>query len=1789
MLAPALKELEKARKLAPDWVSDIYAAIAEVYYNAVAESYYLSGPTWGDYERAWENAERARDKSPDSAVGYVALGAIYVQQEKWEQAIKQYEKAIEIEPDDTDGYLALSNIYSSQFGDVERAIAPIDKVTEVASTASGYYTILIKGMVYSSVRRYQQAIEQYEKAKAEDPNLIDAYRALGDLYQNQGKLLKAEEEYNKVIELNPGVVDGYLALADLYTSQEKLESAIACCQKALTRKISKEKFLYFRLDSIYQQQGRFKELEEIWHRLVQLDSMEEYTRHCVLGNAYLAEAWKFRTNFNQAKFLENTVNARTRFEQGIEKEPKRAWAYILLGELAVLSGDVEKLRELERLVSDRTPWATYDFWVAIGQAYLKKFQGSEAEAFLNRASELSPHRTKAWEALSDLYTWQGNPTSVARVWAKLVRINSSLRYQANLATGNAYQQVADYKRARRKFTKAQHQEPDTSDAYSSLALLDEAESKWDEAIANYRALEKFANLLASDYVTIARIQREQAKYKEAETAARTAILTNPEQSDGYIVLGRIGVNENNEELIQEARTRLNSIIHDQPYDINKLYEFDYNLAEVYNSMGAYPKAQSIYNSCIEQAPERADAYIGLGMLLLGQEEYDPARENLLKAKRIDSTNIEVYSALSQLFYEQGDVQGVKDAQQQLTALMPAQRYNEHIYIAAAYEKAYETKKSADLAEQAEQQYRAAIKLSPWCPEAYIGLGLLFTELNRHKEAEKVFQLGKEEAEIDYNYLYLGQYYEEEEKFQKALKVYQLGITYESEEFKADLYLSIAFLLHQKLDRLADAEKNYRQAIELASNQSTAYIWLMQLLVDQQRVQETIQVCKQMAQQPELKYDAYLMLGGIFSEQEQYRESEQAYQKASEIDPQKSDAYLKLAYLYQQQHELDRAESFYRLAISVSPTDADTYIGLAQLLVEQGQVNEAIEILNQMAQQPELKYNAYVSLGSLLSGQGQYNEAERAYQQAIEADSRQIDSYLGLASLYQQQNRLDAAEQLIRQVLELEPKNVTALTLLGSFLVSQEQFDEAEPVLQKAIQNDPANAEAYFNLGQIYEQQNKLDRAEEMYSKTLELLPKYGDAYVALGRIYGKQRKIQSLDQMAQRILELNPKERYGAHLVVALAYQEAGYSKQAEETYRRAIVEGSELPDAYVGLMGLLVHQNRLEEATQVCHQMEQQAGLAYNARISLGNLFAEAENYNEAERAYQRAIKTAPQQPDAYLALAHLYQQQNELGKAESVYHQLVSVNPERVEAYLGLGQFLQDQGRVDEAIRVCTQMAQQPELKYNAYISLGYLLSEQERYSESERAYQQAIEADSQQAETYLELAVLYQQQNELDKAEQILSQGLEAIQDYPYFYWFFAQLCDRQQQWEKALQFYSDAAKHQPDPVQKSAIYEARGDSLIQQERYSDAEEALLQALKYNPSNAGACFSLGEVYGRQNELDRAAEMYTKTIQIDSQYLTAYMALCRVYGKQGDVAGIGRTARQIESLQLETAEQYQANLEIAQSYVNAHLEEWAIEQLRKAVELDQNLPDAHIQLAEIFVSLKEWPKARNEYEIVGQLSPERKPDVYLKIGNLFVQEDKLKEAENAYLQAIEADPKRADAYLALGRVYMDLNRWEEAEKAFRQAISLAPEQLDIAPNAYLLIADILRSQGKNKEMQEACAHVISLVQGAESPDYNALRQQGLAYFMQGNHTEAELALNKALEANPADARARFYLALDLLCLEQPDRAEELLQQGIESALNESYYESAIREAKVLADQRPEVPGAKKMLQTLIETSNSH
>ena len=200
----------------------------------------------------------------------------------------------------------------------------------------------------------------------------------------------------------------------------------------------------------------------------------------------------------------------------------------------------------------------------------------------------------------------------------------------------------------------------------------------------------------------------------------------------------------------------------------------------------------------------------------------------------------------------------------------------------------------------------------------------------------------------------------------------------------------------------------------------------------------------------------------------------------------------------------------------------------------------------------------------------------------------------------------------------------------------------------------------------------------------------------------------------------------------------------------------------------------------------------------------------------------------------------------------------------------------------------------------------------------------ADDKQAAIFLARA--YAESGKLEEGVRVLRALQEPAKDDPeVLYWtgvFYDQLAQRT---------YDAMAKSHPDSYQ---VLETRGDQLLQQQKYDEALKTYLSALNAAPDAPGLHFDLGNTYWHLAQLDAAAAELSTELKTSPHDAQANFELGDIAVKQGD-------SDRGEAL------------------------------LRKALEYDPALVEAHRSLGRAYLSKSDFRAALREFSLVAKAEP--------------------------------------------------------------------------------------------------------------------------------------------------------------------------------------------------------------------------
>jgi tetratricopeptide (TPR) repeat protein len=183
---------------------------------ALGVSLYATGNRW----KASGEFRKAIQINPKLAEAHRLLGDMLVSspQRPYDLAIRSYAAALEIWPDYVEARVGLGDARQAK-GEFDEAIEEYKKAIALEPENARVHYGMGK-IYYNEKQLYHEAVAEYQQAIALDPRLIDAYLSLGEMYEEKGLYKEAVASYDHVLAIEPKHPGAMYGLA---LSYEKLD------------------------------------------------------------------------------------------------------------------------------------------------------------------------------------------------------------------------------------------------------------------------------------------------------------------------------------------------------------------------------------------------------------------------------------------------------------------------------------------------------------------------------------------------------------------------------------------------------------------------------------------------------------------------------------------------------------------------------------------------------------------------------------------------------------------------------------------------------------------------------------------------------------------------------------------------------------------------------------------------------------------------------------------------------------------------------------------------------------------------------------------------------------------------------------------------------------------------------------------------------------------------------------------------------------------------------------------------------------------------------------------------------------------------------------------------------------------------------------------------------------------------------------------------------------------------------------------------------------------------------
>ena len=242
--------------------------------------------------------------------------------------------------------------------------------------------------------------------------------------------------------------------------------------------------------------------------------------------------------------------------------------------------------------------------------------------------------------------------------------------------------------------------------------------------------------------------------------------------------------------------------------------------------------------------------------------------------------------------------------------------------------------------------------------------------------------------------------------------------------------------------------------------------------------------------------------------------------------------------------------------------------------------------------------------------------------------------------------------------------------------------------------------------------------------------------------------------------------------------------------------------------------------------------------------------------------------------------------------------------------------------------------------------------------------------------------------------------------------------------------------PDPKDHAALA-AQAESLVLDGRLSEAESAILLALKQNPTAPRYFMILGGIWTAQKRPRQALEAYQTAVRVEPASSPAHWRLGEALMRAGDLAKAESSLRRAIRLDPKVSP-YHASL--GALLMQQCFYEEAQASLNRAIRLDRKHPMARLYLAELLAMRGDMRGAEKTLKKARARAPHSIP-VLAALCKLYEGQERTEEAIVCARALIECQPKNAAYHFRLSNQLGKAGRLDEALAVLSEASKLDPE----------------------------------------------------------------------------------------------------------------------------------------------------
>lgn len=494
-----------------------------------------------------------------------------------------------------------------------------------------------------------------------------------------------------------------------------------------------------------------------------------------------------------------------------------------------------------------------------------------------------------------------------------------------------------------------------------------------------------------------------------------------------------------------------------------------------------------------------------------------------------------------------------------------------------------------------------------------------------------------------------------------------------------------------------------------------------------------------------------------------KEAEALFNKFVTVKPNVAAGYYELARLNAKENNTVKSEQNIRKAISLDSANKWYKELFGNLLATTNRYAEAAEVFSQLANNNKPNEDYLLKASLLYQRAKMYEKSIAVLEQLVDQRGADEDVLMQINQLYLKQNKIEDAAKTLRRLVEANPKEGRYYALLAEMYLNNKNDKKAKEIYDEAEKKFPEDISVQLGYAAYYKSKNDSAKYTEYINKAIGNRTIDEQTQVTLLVSYlqdmGKDSAAISNALLLTETLVKQKPENSSLQGVYGDLLSMNGRPKEAIEAYKKSLKKDSTNLNIWQQFLFNLTDK---PNADSLIYYSENALTLFPSAAILYylnGIGYVNKGNYSKGIKAITTAIDYQPEDnkgllSEMYASLGDAYNSNKEFALSDKAFEEALKLAPENPTVLNNYAYYLSVRNvRLEDAEKYSAKSLQLRPGEATFLDTYGWIFYQQGKYEKARELIQQAIDKNGKNADAtlYEHLGDVYFKLNDVEKAVQ------------------------------------------------------------------------------------------------------------------------------------------------------------------------------------------------------------------------------------------------------------------------------------------------------------------------------------------------------------------------------------------------------------------------------------------------------